>query len=104
MCDKLRSLAIEGIRDLAENGPTDEEMDNAVKNLRKNIPESRVNNAYWRNSIEIHERYGEDRDVAREAAINALTKETVRQTLQRVLAQDNLIEIVMKPANAAEAE
>ena len=104
VCDKLRSLAIEGIRDLAENGPTDEEMDNAVKNLRKNIPENRVNNAYWRNSIEIHERYGEDRDAAREAAINALTKETVRQTLQRILAQDNLIELVMKPANAAEAE
>ena len=104
VCDKLRSLAIEGIRDLAENGPTDEEMDNAVKNLRKNIPENRVNNAYWRNSIEIHERYGEDRDAAREAAIDALTKETVRQTLQRILAQDNLIELVMKPANAAEAE
>ena len=104
VCDKLRSLAIEGIRDLAENGPTDEEMDNAVKNLRKNIPENRVNNAYWRNSIEIHERYGEDRDAAREAAINALTKETVRQTLQRILAQDNLIELVMKPANTAEAE
>ena len=104
VCDKLRSLAIEGIRDLAENGPTDEEMDNAVKNLRKNIPENRVNNAYWRNSIEIHERYGEDRDAAREAAINALTKETVRQTLQRILAQDNLIELVMKPANAVEAE
>ena len=104
VCDKLRSLAIEGIRDLAENGPTDEEMDNAVKNLRKNIPENRVNNAYWRNSIEIHERYGEDRDAAREAAIDALTKETVRQTLQRVLAQDNLIELVMKPANTAEAE
>ena len=104
VCDKLRSLAIEGIRDLAENGPTDEEMDNAVKNLRKNIPENRVNNAYWRNSIEIHERYGEDRDAAREAAINALTKETVRQTLQRILAQDNLIELVMKPANTAETE
>ena len=104
VCDKLRSLAIEGIRDLAENGPTDEEMDNAVKNLRKNIPENRVNNAYWRNSIEIHERYGEDRDAARKAAIDALTKETVRQTLQRVLAQDNLIELVMKPANTAEAE
>jgi len=104
VCDKLRSLAIEGIRDLAENGPTDEEMDNAVKNLRKNIPENRVNNAYWRNSIEIHERYGEDRDAAREAAIDALTKETVRQTLQRVLSQDNLIELVMKPANTAETE
>ena len=104
VCDKLRSLAIEGIRDLAKNGPTDEEMDNAVKNLKKNIPENRVSNAYWRNSIELHERYGEDRDAAREAAINALTKDTVRQTLQRVLAQDNLIELVMKPANAAETE
>ncbi len=104
VCDRLRTLAIEGIRDLAENGPTDEEMDNAVKNLRKNIPENRVSNSYWQNSIEIHERYGEDRDAAREAAINALTKDTVRQTLQRILSQENLIELVMKPANTAEAE
>ena len=104
LCDKLRSLAIEGIRDLAANGPTDDEVNSAVLNLKKNLPESRVNNSYWRGSIENYLTYGEDRDVLREAALNSLTKEKIQQFLQEILAADNLAEVVMKPANTAEAE
>lgn len=104
MCDKLRDLSIQGIRDLAENGPTDEEVNSAILNLKKNIPENRQTNAYWRNAIESYELYGHDRDAENEAAINALDKGTIQRVLQEVLAQDNLIEVVMKPANTAEAE
>ena len=104
LCDKLRSLAIDGIRDLAANGPTDDEVNSAVLNLKKNLPESRVNNSYWRNNIENYLMYGEDRDALREAAINSLTKESIQKFLQEILAADNLAEIVMKPANTAEAE
>ena len=104
VCDKLRDLAIQGIRDLAENGPTEEEVTNAVLNLRKNIPERRLTNAYWQGAIESYERYGRDRDADNEAAVNALTGETIRRVLREVLAQGNLIEVVMKPANTAEAE
>ena len=104
LCDKLRSLAIAGIRDLAENGPTDDEVTSAVLNLKKNLPESRVNNSYWRGSIENYLKYGEDRDALREAALNNLNKESIQKFLQEILAADNLAEIVMKPANTAEAE
>ena len=104
LCDKLRDLAIQGIRDLAENGPTDDEVNSAVLNLKKNLPERRQNNSYWMSAIESYLRYGIDTDVAREAAINGLTKEKIQQTLQEFLAQDNLIQVVMNPANAAEAE
>jgi zinc protease len=104
LCDKLRQLAVDGIKDLAQNGPTDEEMTNAKLNLQKNLPESRQRNAWWRNSIQLHLIYGDDRDAAYEAAINALDKDIVVKTLQAILAQDNFIEVVMKPANAAEAE
>ena len=55
-------------------------------------------------AIESYLRYGIDTDVAREAAINGLTKEKIQQTLQEFLAQDNLIQVVMNPANTAEAE
>ena len=47
---------------------------------------------------------GEEDAIEPEAAINGLTKEKIQQTLQEFLAQDNLIQVVMNPANAAEAE
>ena len=104
VCDRLRELAIEGIRDLAANGPTDDEVNSAILNLKKNIPENRVSNMYWRNALDQHYKYGNDRDAEREAAINALSKETIQKTLQAVLAADNFVELVMKPAATAEAE
>ena len=104
VCDRLRELAVEGIRDLAENGPTDEEVTNAVLNLRKNIPENRVTNGYWHGAIENYVIYGEDRDALREAAINGLNRTVIQQTLQEILSKGNMIEIVMKPANTAENE
>jgi len=104
LCDKLRDLAIQGIHDLAENGPTDEEVTSAILNLRKNIPERRLTNSYWQSAIESYERYGKDVDADNEAAINALTKEQIQQVLKDILAQGNLVEVVMKPANTAEAE
>ena len=104
MCDKLRDLAVQGLKDLAENGPTDEELTSAVLNLQKNIPERRQTNSYWKNAIESYEIYGRDMDADNEAAINALSKEKVQSVLKEILAQNNLIEVVMKPANTAEAE
>ena len=104
LCDKLRGLAVEGIRELAENGPTDEEVNLAVQNLRKNLPERRQNNSYWQSALESFLRYGRDVDADNEAAINGLTKEKMQTALQEVLAQDNFIEVVMKPASTAEEE
>ena len=104
LCDKLRELAIKGIKDFAANGPTDEELNMVKLNLQKNIPESRQRNSWWRNNIELYLTYGQDRDAAYEAAVNGLTKESIQATLQEILAQDNFIELVMKAAATAEAE
>ena len=104
LCDKLRELAIKGFKDLAENGPTDEELSMAKLNLQKNLPESRQRNNWWLNSLELYLTYGQDRDKAYEEAINNLTKEDITSLLQEILAQGNFIEVVMKPAATAEAE
>ena len=104
LCDKLRGLAVEGIRELAADGPTDEEVNQAVQNLKKKLPERRQNNSYWQSALESYLRYGRDVNADNEAAINGLTKEKMQAALQEVLAQDNFIEVVMKPANTAEAE
>ncbi len=104
LCDKLRSLAVEGLKDLAQNGPTDEEVNMAKLNLQKNIPESRQRNNWWKDGIELYLLYGTDRDAAYEAGVNNLSKETIQKTLQEILAQDNFVELVMKPAKTTEAE
>ena len=104
LCDKLRDLAVQGFRDLAENGPTDDEVNSAVLNLQKNIPERRLTNSYWRSAIESYELYGQDSDALNEAAVNGLDKAKIQKIAQEILSQGNLVEVVMKPANTAEAE
>ncbi len=104
LCDKLRQLAISGLQDLAQNGPTDDEFQAAKLNLQKNLPESRQRNNWWLNSIELYLTYGQDRDKLYEEAINNLTKEDLTSLLNEILAQGNFMEIVMKPAATAEAE
>ena len=104
LCDKLRQLAIDGLKDLAANGPTEEEVNMAKLNLQKNIPESRQRNNWWKNGIETFLLHGEDRDQAYEAGVNALTGNAIQTVLQEILAQNNFVELVMKPAATAEAE
>jgi zinc protease len=104
LCDKLRELAVEGLRKLADEGPTDEELNAAKLNLQKNIPESRQRNNWWLNGIEIYLTYGVDRDAAYEDAVNALSAASIQALAKELLSQDNFIELVMKPAATAEAE
>ena len=104
LCDKLRELAVKGINDLAQNGPTEEEVNMAKLNLQKNIPESRQRNGWWLNCLEINELFKEDRNQAYETAVNGLSIASVKACLQEIMNQHNFIELVMKPANTAEAE
>lgn len=101
--DKLRSLAEEGIRNLATEGPTAEEFDMTVKNIRKNIPENRIKNSYWMSSIISHEMFGLDSDKGYEAAVNRLSPESVRQMASDLVGGYEL-ELIMRPASSAEEE
>ena len=95
--DKLRDIVVKQFSDLAENGPDEEEFTKTLSNLKKNIPERRVNNSYWLGCIEEHERFGKDRDKGFEAAVNALTPEAVKAMAGILLKSGNHIELVMRP-------
>ena len=102
--DKLRQLALDGFRKVAEEGPTAEQYDKTVKNLEKNIPESRISNSYWMRSIRAWYDYGTDLDREYEAAVKALTPEKIKTLAARFLEEGNLVEVIMRPDNTAEAE
>jgi zinc protease len=102
--DQLRELAAKGFKELAEQGPTDSEFDMTIKNLQKNIPESRQRNAYWTSAIRTNYYYGEDRDQAWEAAVNALTADDIKAAAALVYGAGNFVESVQRPGSTSEKE
>ncbi len=105
VCGKLRDLAKQGIKELAENGPTAEEAAAAILNLKKKLPENRISNSYWRSNIEDYYEYGFDYDKEYEAALEKLDAAAIQSVVKSVLAAGNLIEVVMTPsADSVEKE
>ncbi len=94
--DALRELALKGLREIAENGPSADMYDKTVKNLEKNIPESKLRNSYWLGALRSKELYGYDRVNSYEAAVKALTPEKVQKIAAEYLAGD-FIEVIMRP-------
>ena len=95
--EKLSGLTAQYLKELAQNGPTAEELAMALENLKKNVPESRISNSYWKSALELNQEYGIDYDQEYEAALNNVTAEDVKTLMQAVLAQDNFLQIVLAP-------
>ena len=103
--DKLRALAVSGLRKLAEEGPTDEQMTRVKENFNKNIPENRIRNNYWMEEINYWYKYdGIDYDAEYEAAVANLSADGIKKAIAAVLASGNFAEVVMTPASSAERE
>ncbi|MBQ1636403.1 MAG: insulinase family protein [Bacteroidales bacterium] len=103
--DKLRKLALDGLKKLAQEGPTEEQMTRVTENFKKNIPESRIQNSHWMEEISCYYNYnGMDYDAEYEAAVKALSAEGIRNAVASVLASGNEIEVVMGPDKTAERE
>jgi predicted Zn-dependent peptidase len=70
----------------------------ALENVKKNLPESRISNNYWLSTLSANDDYGIDYDAEYEAALNSVTAEDVKALLQKVLAEENMVQIMLAPA------
>ena len=102
MADKLRSIAREEFRKLAENGPSDEQYTRTIENFKKNVPENRISNSYWMNNIVRYSRFGFDYDKEYEEAVSSLTKEGIKEAAARLFGSGNFIEFVQMPGKTKE--
>jgi zinc protease len=93
----LSQIAIDELKKFAQNGPTQEQFNMAIENLKKNLPEKRISNSYWVSALNHYYEYGVDYDKECEAAINTITPEDIKNILQAVLAQNNFIEVTLAP-------
>ncbi|MBO6169171.1 MAG: insulinase family protein [Bacteroidales bacterium] len=102
---KLREMAVAELKKFAQNGPTEEQLTRVKENFKKNLPESRIQNNHWMNEISYFYNYGGiDYDAEYEAAVNALSADSIREAVASVLASGNLAEVVMSPDKTAERE
>ena len=95
--EKLSGLTAKYLKEFAENGPTAEQLAMALENLKKNVPESRINNSYWSSALDLNRDFKIDYDQEYETALNGVTAEDVKALLQAVLAQNNFTQIVLAP-------
>ena len=95
---RLGGLTTKYLREYAQNGPTAEEFAMALENVKKNLPESRISNNYWMSVLGENIQYGIDSDSEYEAALNSVTVEDVKALLQKVLAEENFIQVMLAPA------
>jgi len=102
MADKLRSIAREEFRKLAENGPSDEQFTRTIENFKKNVPENRISNSYWMNNIVRYSRFGFDYDKEYEEAVSSLTKEGIKEAAASLFGSGNFIEFVQMPGKTKE--
>ena len=101
--DKLSKLAVDGLRKLAEEGPTDEQMGRTIEYYKKMLPENRITNNWWMKVISHAYRYdGADYDALYEQAVDKISADGIKKILSDVLASGNFAEIMMTPGETVE--
>ncbi len=94
----LEELAKKGMKEIAEGKISDDYFNRTVEYFKAQLPQQRISNGYWRNNLEGFYRFGENKDVELEAAINGLTKEKISAIAKQLVESGNYTTVVMSPA------
>ena len=95
---KLSDLAVAGVYSIVEDGIPTEKLNMILQNIRKNIPQKRVENSYWLDCLKSINEYEEDYDAMYESAVNSVTSEAVQELMQTIVKQHNFIQVSISPA------
>ena len=97
---KLMEIIYEEIDEILKNGPLADDLKKAKESMLKDFEENLEKNGYWDNTIlPEYYRHGINYPAQYKAAVNDITAETVRETLQKLVDAGNVFEVVMSPAN-----
>lgn len=95
----LKSIIYSEINKIAENGPTPEDLDKAIKNLQKDREQSKNHNLYWLDALTTYYNYGYN-PAAPENFENILTKITtsqVQEFAKKLISKADVVDLIFKP-------
>jgi zinc protease len=95
----LKSIIYREIEKIAQNGPTAEDLDKAVKNLQKNREQSKLHNSYWMQALSTYYTYAYNpaADENFEKILEKMTVAQVQQFAKSLTAKADVIDIIFKP-------
>ena len=100
MADELSAIVIAEIEKIAAEGPLAEDMDKTREFLLKDYTKQIKNNSYWANAISEYYDYNIDVVNGYEEAVKAVSAEDVKALAKKILEDNNLVKVVMRPAKA----
>lgn len=95
----LKSIIYREIDKIAQNGPTAEDLDKAVKNLQKNREQSKLHNSYWMQALNTYYTYSYNPAAAEnfENILQKVTGAQIQQLAKALLAKADVVDVIFKP-------
>ena len=91
------SLVQKEVDDIAKNGPSPFELENAQRYFNKLYKTGISSNSYWTETLTDYYQYGIDNFTNYEKMMNALTPSDIRKFAKTVFGQKNKMEFVLLP-------
>ena len=95
----LKSILYREIEKIAQNGPTAEDLDKAIKNLQKNREQSKLHNSYWLQALNTWYQYNYNPAAAAnyEDILAKMTAQQVQQFVKNFTTKADVVDILFKP-------
>ena len=98
MADELREIVMKEIEEIAENGPKTEDIEKTREFMLKSWKNSLEQNGSWMQYLQIKEESGLNYVADHEQAIRDLTNADVQAIAKKILADGNLMKVIMRPS------
>ncbi|MEG1572014.1 MAG: insulinase family protein [Bacteroidales bacterium] len=96
MAEKLLSIVYREFKDLSVEGPRAQDLDKIKAFLLKDIQEKTRDNESWMHAIDQQYTYNHNLFLGKEALVNSITAEDIKEMAKLILSQTNRSEIIMK--------
>ena len=97
--ERLMEIIHEEVQTIIANGPLANDLQKEKESMLKDFQEDLEKNTYWRQSLYMYYMYGHNNIRDYKAAVEAITAETVQETLRKLVSAGNMFEVVMFPEN-----
>lgn len=97
--DYLKSILFREIENIAKNGPTAEDLDKVVKNMKKNREQSKEHNSYWMNTIYNYYYHGIDGNAPEnfDEIIDKVAIKDIKEFTSKFMSDPDIVDVVFVP-------
>ena len=96
LIDKLLGKVKDGLKEVAQNGPSEENLNKVKEFMLKNYTENQRDNSHWLNAIDDYYTWNIDSQNGYDTKIKAVTTKDIKEFAAKMFAQKNEVDVIMK--------